>query len=598
VLRLEGALEVSILEQTLQEIVSRHEILRTVIKSNEGVGYQEVISPLSWQLDQVTINVESNLDDMLDSYHMSPFDLSKDYMLRSCLYDLGNDQYVLACIFHHIASDGWSGDILVNEFMEFYSSMIQGRVPSLPLVPIQYGDYAIWQRRYISGELLESQLVYWDNQLKGVVPLLLPTDYVRPSIQSRSGAIISFKLGQAQKVSLDLISKEQSVTLFMLLLSSFKVLLYKYSGQEDICVGTPIANRTQLELEGLIGFFVNNLTIRTKINGKSSFRSLLKSVKSTTLESYDYQLAPFEKVVDRVMTRRDNSMSPLFQVKFLLSNVIKSKETDLPKLTINTYERQHVNSILDLSFNATETEEEILIDVEYCTSLFRKETIECMIIHFKEIITSLIKNIDEPINTLEMLSVKEKQQMLFKFNETNFVYPKNKNIVDLFQDQVKKTPTKIAVVCEDKVLSYKELDEQSNCLAFYLKNSCQLKSEDIVGVMMDRSIWSIVSILGIMKSGMCYLPIDKEYPDERKSFIIEDANVKMLIINSESLFEVTDYDTKIFLIDIEFETLSKEVSKSYLSNFIVNSSNLAYIIYTSGTTGKPKGVMIEHGSIV
>ncbi|WP_205410234.1 non-ribosomal peptide synthetase [Aquimarina longa] len=598
VLRLKGSLDISILEQTLQEIVSRHEVLRSLLLSEEGIGYQKIIEAEGWSLDREEVSDEIVLKKNLEDYLMHPFDLSKDYKLRACLYTLEHDQYILACVFHHIASDGWSEGILVNEFVELYSAMTQGRTPNLPLLSIQYTDYAIWQRKYISGEILETQLSYWENQLRGVTPLLLPTDYIRPSTQSTLGAIMSFHLNQKQKDSLDLICKSEGVTMFMLLLSVFKVLLYKYSGQEDICVGTPIANRTQSELEGVIGFFINNLTIRTKINYESTFRDLLVQVKETTLTAYSNQNAPFEKVVDRVMTTRDASMSPLFQAKFLLDNAPKSTEVSLEKLTIDTYERAHISSILDISFNAIETEQEIFFNIEYCTDLFKRSTIESMSIHFKEIIDNVIKNVNEPISTLEVLPIKEKQQILLEFNETQFAYPKNKTLIDLFEEQVNRTPDTIAIVFEDEALTYKELNEQSNCLAYYLKNTGQLESEDIVGVMMNRSIWSIVSMLGIFKSGTCYLPIDKDYPDARKSFIINDADVKLLIIDSESLFEVMDYDTKIFSIDIEFETISKEVPTLLDLDSNVKPSDLAYIIYTSGSTGNPKGVMIEHGSIV
>ncbi|OXB20671.1 hypothetical protein B0A71_06660 [Flavobacterium tructae] len=598
VLRLEGALDVSILEQTLHCIVSRHEVLRSMLLSEEGIGYQQIISAEGWSLDQLAISDVTLLENSLDRYLAQPFNLSKDYKLRSCLYDLGNEQYVLACVLHHIASDGWSEGILVNEFIELYNAMTQGRNPNLPTLPIQYTDYAIWQRKYISGEVLETQLSYWDDQLQGVLPLLLPTDYVRPSIQSRSGGSMSFHINQEEKVALDSICKSEGVTMFMLLLSAFKVLLYKYSGQEDICVGTPIANRTQAELEGVIGFFINNLTIRTRIDSQSSFKDLLVQVKETTLSAYNNQSAPFEKIVDRVMTTRDTSMSPLFQVKFLLDNTPRSTEAFLDQITIDSYERDHISSILDISFNAVETEKEILFNIEYCTDLFKSDTIQSMIIHFEEIISSIIKNLNEPISKLEMLSIEEKHQILYEFNNTQVAYPKDKTLVDLFEEQVKRTPNNIAVAFEDEVLTYKELNEQSDCLAYYLKNTGQLESEDIVGVMIDRNIWSIVSMLGIMKSGACYLPIDKDYPDTRKSFIIEDANVKLLIIDSESLFEVMDYNTKIFSIDIEFEKISKEVTEVDSKTSNVKSSDLAYVIYTSGSTGNPKGVMIEHGSIV
>ncbi|MCX2765105.1 amino acid adenylation domain-containing protein, partial [Aquimarina muelleri] len=301
VIFLEGPLDVSILEQSLQGIVSRHEVLRTNLQSKDGVGYQEVIDAEDWRLDRVEISDTVILEDRLQSYLMIPFDLSSDYKLRACLYDLEEDKYVLACVFHHIASDGWSGGILMNEFVELYNAFQSGRVPVLPDLSLQYSDYAIWQRSYLEGAVLDSQLLYWEEKLKGVNTLTLPLDYARPSVQSIEGSSVSFDLDEALSDSLKSLCNNEGVTLFMVMLSAFKVMLLRYSGQEDICVGTPIANRTQSELEGMIGFFVNTLALRGDLSGNPSFKELLKQVKETTLEGYNHQLAPFEKVVDRVV---------------------------------------------------------------------------------------------------------------------------------------------------------------------------------------------------------------------------------------------------------------------------------------------------------
>uniref|UniRef100_UPI000A9AC614 non-ribosomal peptide synthetase n=1 Tax=Aquimarina longa TaxID=1080221 RepID=UPI000A9AC614 len=602
VLRLEGPLDVSILEQSLKEIICRHEVLRTVIKSNKGIGYQEIISPLSWELDEMMIVSESNLEDIIDNYLIKPFDLSRDYMLRSCLYNLGNEHYVLACVFHHIASDGWSGGILVNEFMELYSALQSGRSADLPELRLQYSDYAIWQRKYLEGAVLEAQLSYWEEKLKGVSTLSLPTDYARPSVQSNAGASISFKLDQELSNSLESLCQQEGVTMFMLLLAAFKVLLSRYSGQEDICVGTSIANRTQSELEGMIGFFVNTLVLRSDLSGDPSFKEVLARVKQTTLESYDNQLAPFEKVVDRVVTSRDRSMSPLFQVLFVLQNALdESEETDLDleNITISNYDFDTVTAQFDLMLNLLEKEDGILLGVNYSTALFDESTIDRMLLHYQELLNSIVSDISQPIDSLSMLTNKEENELLYTFNDTRICYPKDKTIIDLFEEQVKNTPDDIAIVFEGERLTYKELNEKSNQLAFYLQQNYDLTSNDVVGLMLDRNVWSIISILGILKSGGCYLPIAKDYPDTRKSFLINDANIKLLIIESESLFDVIEYSIPVFSIDIELETVSKEELKvSAIDKRSIQSSDLAYIIYTSGSTGQPKGVMISHGSLV
>ncbi|MGO4773904.1 condensation domain-containing protein, partial [Flavobacterium sp. W22_SRS_FK3] len=386
-LRLEGFLDILILEKTLSEIVSRHEVLRSMLLSEDGIGYQEIISAERWSLDQVRLADASLLENNLEDYLMSPFDLSKDYKLRACLYTLGNDKYILACVFHHIASDGWSEGILVKEFVELYSALQSGRKAILPELSLQYADYAIWQRKYLEGSVLEDQLSYWETKLQGLSTLSLPTDYVRPSVQSTAGASVSLKLDDNLRSSLNSICKEEGVTLFMLLLSAFKVLLSRYSGQDDICVGTPIANRTQSELEGMIGFFVNTLALRSDLSGDPSFKALLSRVKQTTLEGYDHQLTPFEKVVDRVITTRDMSMSPLFQVMFALQKAPENNgEIELKNITFSDYKFDIVKAQFDLSLTVLEDNKGISLVINYCTALFDKTTIDRMLLYYQELL--------------------------------------------------------------------------------------------------------------------------------------------------------------------------------------------------------------------
>ncbi|WP_430909746.1 condensation domain-containing protein, partial [Maribacter sp. 2-571] len=304
VMRLEGALDVSVLESSMSEIVSRHEVLRTVIVSDDGVGWQQVMGADGWSLDVEGISDRSLLDGSIDDFVDMPFDLSSDYMLRARLYDLGSDEYVLATVLHHIASDGWSEGVMMGEFLEIYEAFSSGVPASLPPLPIQYSDYAIWQRGYLEGELLDGQLSYWEAMLRGGSVLELPTDYRRTPDTGNEGGNITLELDADLSEGLLSLSRKEGATLFMTLLSAFKVLLSRYSGQEDISVGTPIANRTQEELEGLIGFFVNTLVLRSDLGGDPKFREFLAQVRETTLGAYDHQLAPFEKVVERVVKTR------------------------------------------------------------------------------------------------------------------------------------------------------------------------------------------------------------------------------------------------------------------------------------------------------
>ncbi|URC11725.1 amino acid adenylation domain-containing protein [Flavobacterium sp. B183] len=597
VLRLEGVLEVSILKQTLQEIVSRHEVLRSMLLSEEGIGYQEIISAKNWSLDQLEIKDRSMSESSLRDYLMRPFDLSKDYKLRACLYDLGDNQYVLAIVFHHIASDGWSGGILTNEFMELYNALQFGHAAALPELSLQYTDYAIWQRKYLEGIILENQLLYWEEKLRGVGTLSLPTDHIRPSVQSSVGASVSFILDKELSASLESVCKEEGVTLFMLFLSIFKVLLFRYTGQEDVCVGTPIANRTQSELEGMIGFFVNTLALRSDLSGDPSFRELLAMVKQTTLEGYDHQLVPFEKVVDRVVTTRDMSMTPLFQVMFIVQNAsATNKKLDLEGVVVSDYEFDMVTTQFDLTLNVSEEEEGISLNINYSTALFEKTTIDRMLLHYQELLKSVVADTSRSLGNLSMLTKEEQHQLLDVFNNTDVAYPKDRTVIDLFTEQVKRTPAAIAVVYNGEELSYKELDQRSNQLGHYLQEK-GVKPDALVGICLERSLEMFIGILGILKSGGAYVPIDPDFPRDRLNYMLTDAGID-LVLSSELSRAVIDKREGLSVLSLDSDwDLISNCSKRELSP-LLSPSNLAYVIYTSGSTGVPKGVPVVHTSLV
>ncbi len=599
VLKLKGIIDAQILETSLRTIVDRHQILRTVIKSENGKGYQEVISSDQWQLESFTVQNQEELETTLSTYTELPFDLASDYMLRACLYKLGEHDYVLACVFHHIASDGWSQGILVSEFSEIYAALQSNTTIELPELSLQYSDYALWQRQYIDGEVLEDQLLYWQDKLKDHTPLLLPTDYTRPSIQSNEGANIIFEFDKELSQALDDLSKKEGVTLFMLLLSAFKVLLSRYSGQDDICVGTSIANRTQSDIEGMIGFFVSNLALRSDLSGNPSFREVLHRVKETTLGGYDNQHAPFEKVVDRVVETRDMSMNPLFQVLFTLQNMPEEADDDtIEEMTIEPYEYAVETSQFDLNLAVDQSDSGIVLIMQYCTALFKESTVRNMLGHYQELLRSIVLNPLEEIEKLGMLSAADMHQLLHTFNATEVNYPKNKTIIDLFEDQVQKTPDNVAIVCENVQLTYKELNQRANRVGYHLRENYKLTADDFVGIMLDRTEWAVIAILGTLKAGAAYIPIDLDYPDSRKSFIIEDSTPKVLITDSEHLFEVIEFNTDIFSIDIELDELLEDKERLENPDFSCTPDDLVYMIYTSGSTGNPKGVMLEHNNLV
>jgi len=583
VFRMDGDLDVEALSSSFKEIVRRHEVLRTVIKSEDGVAYQEVIDAEGWELEVVSDASEETMSGILEASMKFPFDLSMDYMMRMSLYELGDDRYVLGGAIHHISSDGWSEDVFVGELVSLYNSFREGKESPLAELPLQYIDYALWQRRYIEGDVLESQLSYWEEKLLDVPPLLLPTDYARGSVRSTKGSVHSFVLDKDVSASLDALCKEEGVTLFMLLLATFKVLLYRYSGQGDISVGTPIANRTQDETEGMIGFFVNTLALRSELGHSTTFDSLLQDVKDTTLSGYEHQHVPFERIVDRVVDSRDMSMSPLFQVMFVLQNTSKDTAISLDGVSLSGYEGYERGlSNFDLTLIAEEEQGVISLDLEYCSDLFSSATIAGMAVHYQELLRGIVANRNQQVGALSMLPATERLELLTTFNDTKKEYPTDNTLIALFKEQVTKNPGGIALEYEGNELSYKELDELSNRLAHYILSNYTVRLEDFIGVTLERSEWLIVSLLAVMKTGGVYIPIDPKYPAERISYIKEDSQCTLLI-------------------DIDFLEDFKKVADEYpvnLPSVGVSGRNLAYIIYTSGSTGQPKGVLIEHRGIV
>jgi amino acid adenylation domain-containing protein len=598
ILKLKGTLNKEALKKALQTIINRHEVLRTVIRSQEGKPYQYIKEEDSWQLNTIAgAQYEQDpegLQQYIEQLIEAPFDLSKDDMLRTTLISLNDQEHRLVITMHHIASDGWSASIFVKELIELYASYVEKRPPILAPLNIQYADYALWQRQHLQGELMNTKKAYWKEKLQGIDPLQLPTDYRRPAVQSTRGAMVRFTIEKDVSTQLQELSQQQGATLFMTLLAAFKVLLYRYTNAEDICVGTPIAGRQQQEVEGLIGFFVNTLALRSRINSDASFLELLQQVKATTLEAYEHGEMPFEKVVETVVKERDMSRSPLFQVMLVLQNI-----PEIPRLLFGDVELlresyEHKTAKLDVTFFIAETSHGLEGSIEYCTDLFSKATIGRMLGHFKELLSSVVKQPDQKISELSLLPHREAQQLLSVFNTSKATYPKDKSIVALFEEQAAKTPDKVALIFEQDHLTYRELNQRANQLALYLRGK-GLKEEVMVPVCMERSLDMMVAILAILKAGAAYVPIDPAYPSERILYMLYDTKASLVISSYEKSSQLLGING-IEIIEIDTLPVSHESAENL--SLPIDPHHLAYIIYTSGSTGKPKGVLVEHSNVV
>ena len=600
VIRLKGKLNTEALENALKSIINRHEVIRTVIQEINGKGYQKIKEKDGWNLqiiDEPKYKEDKNeLQSKINQLIIAPFDLTKDYMLRCQLIKLDIDEYIFVMTMHHIASDGWSISIIVNELKEFYKAFEENREADLKPLQIQFADYSIWQKNYLQAEVLDEKIDYWKKQLQSAEPLELPYDYTRPSVQSIKGAVYGFSIDNELSDAIKKLSKDNGATIFMTLLAALNVMLYRYSGQNDISVGTPIAGRMQEETEELIGFFINTLTLRNEIYNETSFIDLLNKVKATTLEAYEHQDVPFEKVVETVVKQRDQSRSPLFQVMFVFQNTPEAKQLQLGEVELTFQEYEYTTSMFDFTLNMFETPQGLQGSFQYCTDLFSEDTIKRMIVHFNELLRSIVKKPDEKAGLLPMLSESEENIILSDFKGIESDYPKDKTILDLFEEQAAKTPGNTALVLNNSAMTYKELNERSNKLAFYLIEK-GLKEESFVPICIERSFEMIVGIIGILKAGGAYVPVDPEYPEERIRFVIEDTKASFVISSNESSSKIPSVNN-VEIIKIDEKNTGIENQSVKNPGLKIKPQNLAYVIYTSGSTGKPKGVMIEHYNVV
>lgn len=598
VLRFKGNLHKHALNGAFQHIINRHEILRTVIIGGQDSACQSIRDASGWRLrfheDKLYKNDSQGLTQFIHTLIQEPFDLSADYMLRADVISLDPLDHLLITTIHHIATDGWSTAILVKELLEVYTALVDEQPVQLPPLKIQYADYAIWQRAELKGQLFESKLAYWKNKLDGTPVLQLPTDYSRPPVWSARGASIQFNIEHELTEALKKLSHQQGVTLFMTLLAAFKVMLQRYSGQTDICVGTPVANRNQPELEGLIGCFINTLALRSNVSHQPSFTGFLQELRNTTLEAYEHQEIPFEKVVEAVGHPRDRSRNPLVQVLFSMHNTPEVPALRLQDAQVTDEGYQPGAAQLDIIYNVVETVHGMEVSVVYCSDLFSEQTMWRMSSHFKQLLHAVSVSPEQRISSLKMLGPQE-QQLLEAFHSQSAGEPERRTLVALFENQAAHKPDQTALVYGEQQLSFQQLNERANQLARYLKSK-GIKKETLVAVCLDRSLDQVVALLGILKAGGAYVPIDSGYPSERIAMLLEDSG-SALVISSTALEDKLPARRTLHTVFMDTDRPFIGSQESNNLQIDITPDQLAYLIYTSGSTGKPKGVMIEHHSL-
>jgi len=597
--RMTGELDVDALRRTMSEVVRRHEVLRTTFSNREGEPVQVIrpAEPLPLELvDLSGLEVaerEAAAVQWTDRVCGQPFDLAHGPLLRTKLLKLGEAEHVVVLVMHHMISDLWSVGVLIREVAALYEAFRRQEQSPLPELKIQYADFAHWQVRWLQGEELERQLTYWKKQLAGAPTVLdLLPDKPRPPVQTHHGASLSFVIDEELTEGLKKVSRQHDVTLFMTLMAALNVLLYRHSGQDDILVGTTIANRNRAETEALIGFFINSLVIRTNFSDRPSFGQLLERVRETALGAYAHQDLPFEKLVEELQPARDMSRSPLFQVNFTMENTPRSS-LELSGLTLSPVGMEMNSAKHDLTLDIVEGEHGLGGLIEYNTDLFHAPTIARMIEHLQIILQSIVADPGQKIATLPLLSEIEQHQLLFAWNDTAASYTPERTLNQLFEAQAARSGTAVAVVFEGEQLTYAELDQRANQLAHYLR-ARGVASDDIVGILTERSVEMVVSLLGVLKAGAAYLPLDPSYPPERLSFMLADAGLRFVISHraTEAMLPALTSDSSINVLSLDAEWTTVAAQPATAPVVHTAPDNLAYVLYTSGSTGQPKGVMI------
>jgi amino acid adenylation domain-containing protein len=595
-IKLTGELDVEALRNALETIIHRHESLRTIFVQERSETFQVILEPGCCVLPMEDLSTlkeaqrETVLRQRVRAEACAPFDLGSGPLLRTTLLRCSKDQHIMLITMHHIISDGWSTRVLIKELSTLYSAFKQGKPAALPPLAIQYADYAEWQRNFLQGETLSKQLEYWRKQLHKVPVLELPTDYPRQPVQSVKGSHYAFQLDKQWTDGIRKISQNSGATVFMTLLAAYQVLLSRYSSQTDICVGSPIANRTRTEIEPLIGFFVNSLALRSDLSNDPTFSSLLKQVEKVTLDAYSNQDIPFEQLVEELIDTRDPSHNPLFQVFFSLTDGRVERNLQLSGLDAEFIDANIEAAKFELSLNCTEYADHFVCEFEYNTDLYEKSTIEQLSKHFITLLECIINNADLPLSQLELMDSAERRQLLRDWNNTQQDIPQV-CIHQLFEQQAERSPSRIAVQCGDQRLTYRALNERSNRLARYLIEQ-GVQPGDRIGICLEPSIDILCAVLASIKTGAAYIPMDGNYPKDRLSHMLENANIQLLLTHSSLAASLPEDACKLIMLD-QLKAQTDALDHSNL-NLDISPDDLLYVVYTSGSTGKPKGAGVRH----
>jgi len=571
-------------DEAIKKIIQRHEVFRTSFIMDNGQPFQKINKDINFKITYTEFS-EEELEQEVKKF-IRPFDLSVAPLIRVCLAKTGEQKYAVMFDMHHIISDGSSIGIIIKDFIALYECR------TLPDLKIQYKDYAEWQNTYLCSELMRGQEEYWLGVLTGEIPVIsMPVDHLRPTFQSFDGDSVSIQINKELTKRISALSQNEGATIYMTLIAAYYVLLSKYSGQEDIIIGSPVAGRKYSEIEKLPGMFVNTLVLRNKPEPNKAFRKFLQEVKANTLDAFENQDYQFEELVEKLNVQRDFSRNPLFDVMFVLQNFDKVN-MGIDGLKIKEFKLNNKVSKFDMVLTASEEDEAINLELRYCTQLFNRSKMEQLLQHYVRILDVITNNADTEISRINMLSQDETNQILYDFNNTECTFPDHKTINELFEEQVENTPENIAVKFQNYSMTYRQLNEKSNKLARTLREK-GVSSDSIVGIMCRRSLEMLIGIMGILKAGAAYLPIGPNYPVERINYMLKDSSANILLTQNEFIEKII-FDGCILDLDAD-ETYSTESSNLSIVN---EPENLAYVIYTSGSTGNPKGVMIEHRALL
>jgi amino acid adenylation domain-containing protein/FkbH-like protein len=596
--RMRGDIKIDALRQSLNEIVRRHEVLRTSFGTLHNEPVQVIAPAIELPLTIVSVQAaaahrEAEIQRLAMEEAVRPFDLSRSPLIRATLLRIAEDDHALILTMHHIVSDRWSMGVLAEELGSLYAAFAEGNPSPLRKLAIQYADFAAWQRSWLQGPALNEQLAYWKGQLAGAPAVLeFPTNRTRPAVQTFRGATTSRILPKELIRRLTTLSQSEGVTLFMTLLAAFQTLLSRYSGQEDIVVGSPIANRNYAEVEPLIGFFVNTLALRTDLSGDPTFQGLLARVKESALQAYAHQDIPFEKLVEELQPERSLSHNPIFQVMFALQNA-PLQALELPGLRLERVPVYPGTSMFDMSWFAIEVPDGLMIRAEFNTDLFEESTIANAITHFENLLNGVAAHPERPLWQIPFLGEAEQRKLLVEFNATQVDHPKGLCIHDFFERQAEQTPDAIALVSGEQRLSYRVLNARANQVARFLRHR-GIRPEVLVGICTERSADMLIGILGILKAGGAYVPLDPAYPKSRLAAILQDSGAPLVLTQQALAAELPDYAGEVLCLDTRWPEISLESDKNL--ECAVDPESLAYVLFTSGSTGRPKGVALEHRS--